>query len=93
MCKIYLLSEFVFNFSERVRLSFLSISVMTASRASDTLLPPFNALRSSEAYFASVKWAILGSGNSLSPIRCQPIAWVNDGKLSIEPRGAQANGI
>ena len=33
--------------------------------------------------YASVNWAIIGSGNGLSPIWCQAITWTNAGLLSI----------
>ena len=42
----------------------------------------FNSLGPSEAY-ASVKYAIIGSDNGLSPVRRQAIIWTNDGLLSI----------
>ena len=35
----------------------------------------------------SVNWAIIGSCNGLSPVRCQAITWTNDDLLSIRPPG------
>ena len=33
-------------------------------------------------FYASVDWVIIGSGNGLSPVRCQAITWTNDELLS-----------
>ena len=35
--------------------------------------------------YASVNWVSIGSGNGLSPIRCQAITWANAGVLSVGP--------
>ena len=37
--------------------------------------------------YASVNWVNTGSGNDLSPVRCQAITWNNAGLLSIGPLG------
>ena len=44
----------------------------------------FNTLGPSDA-FMSVDWVIIGSGNGLSPVRYQAIAWSKAELLSIRP--------
>ena len=43
--------------------------------------------------YASVKWVSIGSGNGLSPIRCQAITWTNADLLSIGPLGTNFSDI
>ena len=50
--------------------------------------------RISQCYiYASLNWVSIGSGNGLSPLRRQAIAWTNDDKLSIGPIGQDFNEI
>ena len=48
-------------------------------------------INSSPPSAASVNWAIIGSGNGLSPIRRQAITWTNAGLLSIGLLGTNFN--
>ena len=43
--------------------------------------------------YASVNWVSIGSGNGLSPVRCQAITWTNAYLLSSGPLGTNFNEI
>ena len=43
--------------------------------------------------YASVNWINIGSGNGLSPIRCQAITWTNAALMSIWPLGTNFSEI
>ena len=55
---------------------------------------PLNCLERIEVWwciYASVPCVIIGSGNGLSPVRCQAITWINAALLSIAHPGANFN--
>ena len=47
----------------------------------------------SHIYASLIRWIIIGSGNGLSPVRCQAITWTNADLLSIESIGTSFSEI
>ena len=47
----------------------------------------------SRTLYASLNWAIIGSGNGLSPVWCQAVTWTNADFLLITPLGTDFNEI